>query len=257
MVTLKQRKQTFTNIKPKNPKRIKNRLITSAKFGTMGLFMLSGLTVQSYAITPYQADYKFKINKKYSGVAKRTLSQNKNKTWTYSINAKAGGIASANQTSVFTEKNGKLYPHTHDIEYKILFAKIITKMNFDYRQKRINVNFKGKNSHYAMPKPAQDALTSEIQVREDMLMTGKLRDKYYIADKNKIKKAVFKNLGKETISVPAGSFEVVKIKLLHKNPKRQTFFYLSPKHDYLPIKVYQNDKGKIYDFQLKKLYPAK
>lgn len=211
------------------------------------------LATPAYAVSAYQADYKFKINKKYSGVAKRTLTNTGGNKWSYNLDAKVTGFASAKQQSVFTEHKGKLKPSKHNIEYKILFAKITTKMSFDYAGKKVNVNHRGKKKSYAMPHPAQDALTVEMQVREDML-NGGLRPYYYIADRNKIKKMSFKNLGKQTLKVPAGSYEVVKLQLMHKNPKRKTFFYLSPKHDYLPIKIYQDDKGKVYDFQLKKLY---
>lgn len=206
---------------------------------------------QSHALEAYNAEYKFKINKRYSGVAKRSLTKINATDWSYKVNAKAAvGIASAYQESFFSQKKGVLKPSKNVIKYQILFKEIDTLINFDYPSKTVKVVHEGKKKSYEMPPMAQDALTMEVQVREDMI-NGGLRPHYYIADRNKIKKVSFKNMGLEKLTVPAGTFDVVKISLQHKNPKRKTYFYLSPKLKYLPIKIYQDDKGKVYDFQLK------
>ena len=44
--------------------------------------------------------------------------------------------------------------------------------------------------------------------------------------------------------------EVLKLEKKHSNPKRKTFFWIAPSLDYMPVRVMQDDKGKIYDSQL-------
>ena len=69
--------------------------------------LFTGISSQAFAMTPFQASYQFSYNGKNMGSATRTLSKSGN-NWTYVFAAKAGGIASATETSRFTFNNSKI-----------------------------------------------------------------------------------------------------------------------------------------------------
>lgn len=208
------------------------------------------------AVTPYSADYTFSIENKYHGQAKRELKKVNKNTWRYVFSASVPIVAKASQDTTFTYQRGgtqNYLPLVHETTYKILVHKRKTKLNFDYRNKKLQVNYKGKAKTHTMPSAALDELTLEMQIRDDM-SKGKLKSTYRVASHKGIRKVPFINEGKTSIKVPAGKFEVIKIRRVHNDSKRKSYFWLAPSLDYLPIKVMQNDKGKIYDFELKKLH---
>ncbi|MEG2267302.1 MAG: DUF3108 domain-containing protein, partial [Acinetobacter sp.] len=69
--------------------------------GLSSAILFTGISSQAFAMTPFQASYQFSYNGKNMGSATRTLSKSGN-NWTYVFAAKAGGIASATETSRFT-----------------------------------------------------------------------------------------------------------------------------------------------------------
>lgn len=223
----------------------------------LALFMGTAFTSThlAAAVTPYSADYTFSIEKSYKGDAKRTLKK-EGKHWRFNFSASVPIVAKASQNTLFkytTKGTHNYVPLSHDTTYKILIHKRKTNLAFDYANKQLNTSHKGKAKSYALKAPVLDELTLEMQIREDM-RKGKLKSTYTIASHKGIRKVPFINEGKTSITVPAGKFDVIKIRRVHKDPKRKSYFWLAPSLDYLPVKVMQNDKGKIYDFELKKLY---
>ena len=60
--------------------------------GTSAILLLSALSAQAYAMSPFQASYQFAYNGKNVGTATRTLSQSGN-NWNYVFAAKSAGLA--------------------------------------------------------------------------------------------------------------------------------------------------------------------
>lgn len=206
-------------------------------------------------LTPYKADYTFSIEGKYNGTAQRTLSKS-GKNYRYLFSASVPVVANATQDTTFAYQAGgtqNFLPLKHQTKYKIFVMSRNTDLNFDYKNKKLYTKHRGKAKTYALNGAALDELTLEMQIRKD-LSEGKLQKSYKIASRKGVRDIPFINEGKTKITVPAGTFDVIKVRRVHNNDKRKSFFWLAPKLDYLPVRVMQNDKGKVYDFKLKKLY---
>ncbi|MGL5253248.1 MAG: DUF3108 domain-containing protein [Moraxella sp.] len=203
------------------------------------------------AVAPFSASYNFNIEGKYNGVATRVLTQSGNQ-YTYNVNASVGKLASAKQTATFTTLNYLVQPISAQTQYKIFGAGRTTTLNFDATKKQLVTDYKGQHKTIAMPQGGYDDLTLEIQIRED-LKSGKFRGSYLMADRNTIEAVPFKKSAITRITVPAGSFDVVRIDRVHEDKDRQTSFWLAPKLDYLPIKVTQSNDGKKMEMNLVKL----
>ena len=200
------------------------------------------------AVAPFNATYNFNIEGKYNGTASRVLTQTGNQYF-YNVNASVGKLASAKQTANFVNSNGAILPVSALTQYKILGTGRTTTLNFNNAKKQLVTNYKGQNKVIALSQPAYDDLSLEIQIRED-LKAGKFRGNYYMADRNTVEAVPFKKSAMTRITVPAGTFDVVRIDRVHDDKDRQTSFWLAPKLDYLPVKVVQNNDGRKMEMNL-------
>ncbi len=227
---------------------MKNSLVKKLAVGISLVSAMAITSIANAAVAPFNATYNFNIEGKYNGTASRVLTQTGNQYF-YNVNASVGKLASAKQTANFVNANGAILPVSALTQYKILGAGRTTILNFNNAKKQLVTNYKGQNKVIALPQPAYDDLSLEIQIRED-LKAGKFRGNYYMADRNTVEAVPFKKSAMTRITVPAGTFDVVRIDRVHDDKDRQTSFWLAPKLDYLPVKVVQNNDGRKMEMNL-------
>lgn len=230
---------------------MKNSLVQKLAVGISLVSAMAITSMANAAVAPFNATYNFNIEGKYNGTASRVLTQTGNQYF-YNVNASVGKLASAKQTANFVNANGAILPVSALTQYKILGTGRTTTLNFNNAKKQLVTNYKGQNKVIALPQPAYDDLSLEIQIRED-LKAGKFRGNYYMADRNTVEAVPFKKSAMTRITVPAGTFDVVRIDRVHDDKDRQTSFWLAPKLDYLPVKVVQNNDGKKMEMNLVKV----
>ncbi|WP_216934606.1 MULTISPECIES: DUF3108 domain-containing protein [unclassified Acinetobacter] len=216
--------------------------------GLSSAILFTGISSQAFAMTPFQASYQFSYNGKNMGSATRTLSKSGN-NWTYVFAAKAGGVASATETSRFTINNGKIGSSSFSRSSKVLVHNNTLSINFNPAAKTINTK-KDKETHsFAWRADVLDELNAELQIREDLKRSG-LKANYYIADAKEVEARKFVKQGSETVNTKYGSFNTIKVVMKHSKPGRETIFWLAPKLDYLPVKVSHVDKKTSYGLLL-------
>nr|WP_286739473.1 MULTISPECIES: DUF3108 domain-containing protein [Acinetobacter] len=216
--------------------------------GLTTAMVLTGLSTQTFAMVPFQANYQFSYNGKNMGSATRTLSKSGN-NWTYVFAAKAGGVASATETSRFTFNNGKIGSSSFSRTSKILVHSNTMSINFNPSSKTISTKKDDEKRSFAWRADVLDELNAELQIRED-LKNGGLKSNYYIADAKEVEGRKFVKQGTETVSTKYGSFSTIKVVIKHNKPGRETTFWLAPKLDYLPVKVSHVDKKTSYGLLL-------
>lgn len=203
---------------------------------------------QAFAMSPFQANYQFSYNGKNMGSATRSLSQAGN-NWTYVFSAKAGGIASASETSRFTFSHGKISSSSFSRTSKILIHNNSMNIKFNPSSKTINTKKDDKARSFAWQAGVLDELNAELQLRED-LKAGGLKSTYLIADAKEVEARRFVKQGTERVSTNYGTFDTVKVILKPSKPNRSTIFWLAPKLDYLPVKVTHQDGNTSYGLSL-------
>lgn len=228
---------------------LKNHSKTVATSAFVATTALAGTSAQA-SIAPFSATYNFSYDK-YKGSATRKLTQAGNQ-WQYAMNASVGGIASANQSATFLNQSGTILPLNSSTQYKIFGAGRATKLTFDHQKHQYTSNYKGANKVISMPTTALDDLSLEIQIRED-LKAGRFRGTYVLAGRNGVDSVPFVHTNLMKVTVPAGTFDVIRVDRVHEDKDRKTSFWLAPKLDYLPVQVIQNDEGKTLQMQLTKV----
>ena len=255
MSFLSQNKQSLTT-HSNNPKRSPSKILTALTTGVstaaIGALSMTAPTLASAkSVEPSSANYSFTIEDKYKGTATRTLNKSGN-TWKYNVNARVAGVATAAQNSTFTINGNNVVPTQASTTYKLLGVGRTHKLDFNPSSKKVVSNYRGKSTTMNMAQQAFDDLSLEVQIRQDLL-NGKFSGNYYMAKKDKIEKTPFKKSGNTKITVPAGTFDTVRVDRVHDDNSRSTSFWLAPSLDYLPVKVSQINDGKKMDLELTKV----
>ena len=239
-----------------NPKRSPSKFLTAlsngASIAAIGALSMTAPTLASAKnIEPSSANYSFTVEDKYKGTATRTLNKDGN-TWKYNVNARVAGVASAAQDSTFSINGNNVVPTQASTTYKLLGVGRTHKLDFNPSSKKVVSNYRGKSTTMNMAQQAFDDLSLEVQIRQDLL-NGKFSGNYYMAKKDKVKKTPVKKSGNTKITVPAGTFDTVRVDRVHDDNSRSTSFWLAPSLDYLPVKVSQINDGKKMDLELTKV----
>ena len=255
MSFLSQNKQSLAN-DSNNAKRSRSKFLTAlttgASIAAIGALSMTAPTLSNAkSVEPSSANYSFTIEDKYKGTATRTLNKSGN-TWKYNVDARVAGVATAAQNSTFTINGNNVIPTQASTTYKLLGVGRTHKLDFNPSTKKVVSNYKGKSTTLNMTQQAFDDLSLEVQIRQDLL-NGKFSGNYYMAKKDKIEKTPFKKSGNTKITVPAGTFDTVRVDRVHDDNSRSTSFWLAPSLDYLPVKVSQINDGKKMDLELTKV----
>ncbi|MFK4002114.1 DUF3108 domain-containing protein [Psychrobacter namhaensis] len=246
------KKATVTNDTQRSKSKRLTALTSGASIAAIGALSMTAPTLtNAKTVQPSSANYSFTVEDKYKGTATRTLSKSGN-TWKYDVNARVAGVASAVQNSTFTIIGNNVTPTQASTTYKLLGMGRTHKLNFHPRSNKVTSNYKGKTTTMDMAQQAFDDLSLEVQIRQDLL-NGKFSGNYYMAKKDKIEKTPFKKSGNTKVTVPAGTFDTVRVDRIHDDNSRSTSFWLAPSLNYLPVKVSQINDGKKMDLELTKV----
>lgn len=239
-----------------NTNRSKPKLLsmftTGVGIAAIGALSMTAPTLASAKVVqPSSANYNFTVEDKYKGTATRTLSKS-GSTWKYDVRARVAGVASASQSSTFTLSGNNVTPAQASTTYKLFGIGRTHNLNYNSGKKQVASTYRGKTVNLNMAQQAFDDLSLEVQIRQDLL-NGKFSGNYYMARKDKIEKTPFKRSGNTKVTVPAGTFDTVRVDRVHDDNSRSTSFWLAPSLDYLPVKVSQINDGKKMDLELTKV----
>lgn len=245
----------LNNTKSTNTKtssKLLSALTMGASIAAIGALTMTVPTLASAkTIQPSSANYNFTVEDKYKGTATRILTKSGN-TWKYNVNAKVSGVATAAQSSVFVINGNNVAPTQASTTYKLLGVGRTHNLSFNAANKQVASTYKGKTVNLSMAQQAFDDLSLEVQIRQDLL-NGKFSGNYYMAKKDKIESTPFRKSGNTKITVPAGTFNTVRVDRVHDDNSRSTSFWLAPSLDYMPVKVSQVNDGKKMDLELTKV----
>ncbi len=195
-------------------------------------------------LTPQMAEYKVYYDNIELGKARYKL-QGDNKHFTYTFeSALALLVLSDNRevTSEFSVKNNIIQPlryfHArkgtgHDYQEQLVFLG---------KQKKIYSRYKGKKKEFDYNQRFYDSLSVQMQLRLDVA-AKKPQLKYELIKGNKKDDYAFKIDGKEQILVAGKTYQTIKLEVVRKSKKRQTYIWLAPEIAYLPVKLTHFKKG--------------
>lgn len=114
---------------------------------------------------------------------------------------------------------------------------------FDWENSTVvnNVN----NSHWVMTIPAGtlDKLATQLGMMRE-LQNGVSSKTFAVADGGKLKRYSFQVIGTETLDLPAGRFETVKLDQIGYSRNNLTYIWCAPELHYLPVRIWQRKKDR-------------
>lgn len=222
------------------------------KTTTVATTVLASATLSAHAgdLPAFSATYAVKADGK-SGTATRTLTKNGN-NYNYTVKANASGVASVSQSASFSLSGGKIVPSSSNMSVKVFGVGRTHNIKFNNANKSVTSTYKGKTTTLKMSGQAYDDLSLESQIRQE-LINGKFSGNYYLVKKTNIEATTFRKAGNSKLTVPAGTYDVIRIDRVHDDKGRATSFWLAPSLNYLPIKVSQTNDGKVISMELTKV----
>lgn len=211
--------------------------------------LLAGMNAYAADLSGFSATYAVKAYGK-SGTATRTLTKS-GSSYNYSVKGSVAGVATLNQSAKFSLSGSKITPASSSMSVRFLSVGNTHNITFNNGAKTVSSNYKGKSSTFKMGSQAYDDLSLEAQIRQE-LINGRFTGSYALVKKSGIETTKFKKSGTSKITVPAGTYDVIRIDRVHDDNNRATSFWLAPSLGYLPIKVSQTNDGKSISMELTK-----
>lgn len=199
-------------------------------------------------LTPHVAEYKIKV----SILSGKLRTEVKLTDAGYSANSvlKAAGIASwfvrgdVTERSEFAIVEDGVRPLTYHSVDKISKDDKLMDFIFDWEENQVTGKIDGKDFVLHLEGPAHDRVSLQYELMLDLLNDSRT-DEYTLVDDDEIKSLHVTYLGKESIKVPYGSFEAIKIQHRKEKSDRVTTLWCVEELDYLPVKIEQHRDGKL------------
>ena len=219
-----------------------------AIFFTSVLSFSSFISAQTLSpLTPQRAEYKVYYGDIELGKARYHLENTDKKQYRYTFeSALALLVLSDNRevSSEFSVENNVIKPLRYFHDRKGTGRDYQEQLVFLEQQKKIYSRYKGNKKEFEYKNNFYDSLSIQLQLRLDVA-NHKNAYQYELIKSNKKDDYTFKNDGEEVIEVNGIKYDTVKLEVVRKNKKRQTYIWIAPKLAYLPVKLSHLKKGKL------------
>ncbi len=199
-------------------------------------------------LAPFTATYVVKKGSLTLGELTRTLSQKENGVWLVQSDSKTTGYArlftkvELSEQSEWIYHNGQMRPLHYRYDRTRTKRKRHIKLHFDWEKRRVINEINGDPWQMEVPERTLDKLLYQLAIMHDLnndrAKEGKLH--YQVADGGRLKEYHFEIVGKERLRTELGNLNTLKIKRI--GGKRKTTFWCSIDHDFMLVRIKQEDK---------------
>ncbi|KZN68716.1 DUF3108 domain-containing protein [Pseudoalteromonas luteoviolacea] len=218
----------------------------------IGLSAVFSSSLQASTLTEYSAEYNVLRKGKIHGTATRAFTQVADNTYALSYETDVKWMIfteKRTEQSLFKYENGETKPLHYSLNREGTRPDKSFRIKFDRENKQLF----SKEHEYPLKvewdESRQDVLSYQNQLRHE-LKAGKTQFSYPIIDKNgNVRLYNFKVVGKETITLPIGNVETIKVKRLYDNNKRHALAWFAPQYDYMLVQMLKGKDG-VEQFQI-------
>jgi hypothetical protein len=224
-----------------------NRQVSVLALITVSLF-LPALASAERALTPHVAEYKIKV----SILSGKLRTEVKLTDDGYSANSvlKAAGIASlfvrgdVTERSEFAIVEDGVRPLIYHSVDKISKEDKFMDFVFDWEKNQVTGKIDGEDFVLDLEDRAHDRVSLQYELMLDLLNDSRTAE-YTLVDDDEIKSLQVTYVGTETVKVPYGKFEAIKIQHRKEKSNRVTTLWCVEELDYLPVKIEQHRDDKL------------
>lgn len=207
-------------------------------------------------VAPFHANYQVLRNGEAVGEATLSLRANGDGVWEFDSHTRGtSGMASllgldVAETSTFDWHDG----HPQGLRYRYVQSAAIHSrtrdIDFDWKDATARVHDGNKQYRLSLQPNAIDrslvtiALMADLQAHTPTLA-------YLIVHKDKVSRQQYVQSGRDTLDLPAGRIDAVRVEREGGSSKRQTTSWFAPSRGWLPVKIEQVGKhGETITLQL-------
>ena len=204
-------------------------------------------------LTPHTAEYQVNYGSIELGKARYQLPAPQDNLYQYRFDSDVSLLMLWDKRTVistFSEEGGQLVPMRYIHNRSGTGSDYQEQSAYVLDQQLVHSRYKDERAKFPYTQDLFDPLMVQLQFRLD-IMKGSDKLHYKMLKSGEIDEYDFKVVSKERMVLPSGTYETVKIEVVRDNDKRQTFFWMSPKLGYLPVRLTHFEKGsKQLDIQL-------
>ena len=224
--------------------------ILLAAVGLLSVTVSAGAApaVDATAPAPFHAEYVASRNGDELGRTTLDLSDNHDGTWTLRSEtrgtsglAKIAGVHIV-ETSRFRWHDGR--PEAIEYDYRQDSAMKSRMRHAVFSGKEVQVEEGGETFHYAIVPGLIDRHAVTLAIANDLKRDAQGFD-YKVAVKDHVEDMRYERAGDETLKVPAGTFDVVRMRRIgepRSDRKRVAQSWFAAKLGWLPVQIEQEDK---------------
>ena len=217
------------------------------------IFILASIIFYIGDLNAVPADYEavYSVKLMQADGTLRAKLKNNNGTYSYTLTTEPTGFwklianGSINESSQFEIIDGEIKSINYRLNDTIRRNPRESVVDFDWSKKTIQGFYKDRVIDFNLEKRTLTRILLQIEIMHGK-QKNNLQDSYLIIDKDEIKQIdiTSSNTGKK-ISVPFGSYDVVKVSHQSKNSNRINNFWLAPGLDFIPVKLEQTEDNKV------------
>ncbi|QQX78435.1 DUF3108 domain-containing protein [Shewanella sp. KX20019] len=204
-------------------------------------------------LTPHTAEYQVNYGSIELGRARYILAAAGGNAFKYRFDSDVSLLILSDQRHIrseFTLEDKQLIPMRYSVERTGTGPNFREQIAFAKGQNVVHSRYKDERAKFPYDAELFDPLMVQLQFRLDMA-ANKEELHYTMVKEGEIDDYGFKIVGKERVNIDSGSYQTLKFEVVRDSTKRQTFFWMSPKLSYLPIRLTHFEKGsKQLDIQL-------
>ena len=196
-------------------------------------------------LLPYEATYTASLSGiPVNGSAERTLKKNSDNSWSLTFKADML-LYSFTEESRFRFHNGQIEPESYNMQKGALGRKQSAEISFDWGSKTANSRENDERWKVPLQKADLDRISYQQQLQYDV-SRGQKEFSYNIISEDERDTYTFQPDGEEILETPLGPLATVRLKMVRKNNKRQTWIWLAKDWNDLLVQLKQTEKGKDY-----------
>ncbi|MFU8838785.1 MAG: DUF3108 domain-containing protein [Thiohalomonadaceae bacterium] len=213
-------------------------------FRVMGFLLVSliiGPALADQALSDYSARYVVQLNGLKVGELQRSLQRQDNGDWLMQTSARTTGMAAwfkpdtATELSTWRMVDAWPQPLAYSYQYSGRSKDILERLEFDWHNEVLRSLRDGEMSSLELEPRLLDKQVFEIAMQQ-AIAQGTEGDSFRIAHRGRIVDYDFSVIAREELYIRSlGQLDTLKVQ------RGNTVIWLAPAHDYLPVKIEQQD----------------
>lgn len=218
----------------------------------IGLLCLTALAIAPAAaadtLTPHTAEYKVKVRVVGGQLTTELRQVGDGFVATHVIRPTGMSRLLAHgelaETSEFYEAGDGIRPARYHTVDTISRDREQIDVSFDWDSGEARGTVNGSEVVADLPNLAHDRVSIQYELMDDLL-NERSRSEYTLFDVDGLRPVTVRNIGRKTVEVPAGTFEVVGIQHQTERSRRVTTLWCAEELGYLPVVIEQHRRGEL------------